>query len=148
VSAISKHANHVHACSCLIVPTRVQGRIDEVIAAIKRAKLPLGRTAAEPLTVDDYGFKHEPADYNVFWDVRKGLIPIFGAAREAGAGPRHALASAFATLCLPAIVQLSCCSRRVLCNNLCLTRFFRTRLRCSRALCRCRHSATGLTAER
>ena len=26
-----------------------------------------------------------PEEYNVFWDVRKGLIPIVGAAREAGA---------------------------------------------------------------
>ena len=47
--------------------------------------MPLGRRAAEPCTTDDYPFYYEPEQYNVFWDVRKGLIPIVGAAREAGA---------------------------------------------------------------
>ena len=60
-------------------------RIAEVNAALTRAQLPLGRTAAAPKTVEDYPFQHKAADYNVFWDVRKGLIPIVGAAREAGA---------------------------------------------------------------
>ena len=31
-----------------------------------------------------YEFKHSTKDANVYWDVRKGLIPIVGAAREAG----------------------------------------------------------------
>ena len=29
-------------------------------------------------------FKHNPKDYNVYWDMRKGLIPIVGGAREPG----------------------------------------------------------------
>jgi len=29
-------------------------------------------------------FQHDPRDYNVFWDARKGLIPIVGGARESG----------------------------------------------------------------
>lgn len=52
---------------------------------LQSAKMPLGRRAAEPCTTDDYPFYYEPEQYNVFWDVRKGLIPIVGAAREAGA---------------------------------------------------------------
>ena len=28
--------------------------------------------------------RHDPADYNVYWDMRKGLIPIVGGAREVG----------------------------------------------------------------
>ena len=29
-------------------------------------------------------FKHDPKDFNVYWDMRKGLIPIVGGARETG----------------------------------------------------------------
>ena len=64
-----------------------QERICEVRKALLRAKLPFGAKAAQPMSLDDYEFKHEKGDYNVFWDVRKGLIPIVGAARETGA--RH-----------------------------------------------------------
>jgi D-lactate dehydrogenase len=31
-----------------------------------------------------YPFHHDPGVYNVFWDVRKGLIPIVGGGRETG----------------------------------------------------------------
>lgn len=34
--------------------------------------------------MDTYGFKKDPKDFNVYWDVRKGLIPIVGGARETG----------------------------------------------------------------
>lgn len=34
--------------------------------------------------LETYEFKKSPEDYNVYWDVRKGLIPIVGAARETG----------------------------------------------------------------
>ena len=40
-----------------------------------------------PCSLDAYGFKHDKRDYNVYWDVRKGLIPIVGGARETGARP-------------------------------------------------------------
>lgn len=63
----------------------LQARIDEVVAAIEASGMPLGRTADKPSSVAEYGFKFKPEEYNVFWDVRKGLIPIVGAAREAGA---------------------------------------------------------------
>lgn len=53
--------------------------------ALLRANLPFGGKASQPMSLDEYCFKHEPADYNVYWDVRKGLIPIVGAARETGA---------------------------------------------------------------
>ena len=63
--------------------------------ALLRANLPFGGKASQPMSLDEYCFKHEPADYNVYWDVRKGLIPIVGAARETGAprslsGPKTA----------------------------------------------------------
>ncbi len=29
-------------------------------------------------------FRHDPKDYGVYWDARKGLIPIVGGAREPG----------------------------------------------------------------
>ncbi len=64
-----------------------QERISEVKQALLRARLPFGAKASAPMQLDAYGFKHDKRDYNVYWDVRKGLIPIVGAAREAGARP-------------------------------------------------------------
>ena len=52
--------------------------------ALNRAKLPFGARKAHPMTLDTYDFKTEKKDYNVYWDVRKGLIPIVGGARETG----------------------------------------------------------------
>lgn len=36
------------------------------------------------MNLDDYPFTEKAEEYKVFWDVRKGLIPIVGAARETG----------------------------------------------------------------
>ena len=63
-----------------------QDRIKEVQQALQRAKLPFGAKASAPMALETYEFKHDKKDYNVYWDVRKGLIPIVGAARETGAG--------------------------------------------------------------
>ncbi len=65
----------------------MQDRITEVHTALNRAKLPFGARKAHPMTLDTYEFMLDKKDYNVYWDVRKGLIPIVGAARETGA--RH-----------------------------------------------------------
>ena len=62
----------------------MQERIAEVRGALLQSGLPFGATAAKPQELDLYGFKFEPKDYNVYWDVRKGLIPIVGGARETG----------------------------------------------------------------
>ena len=53
--------------------------------ALNKAKLPFGAKKVEPKALEEYEFKKDPKDYNVYWDVRKGLIPIVGAARETGA---------------------------------------------------------------
>ena len=63
----------------------VQERIDEVKGALSTANVKFGAKKAEPKDVDTYGFKKDPKDFNVYWDVRKGLIPIVGGARETGA---------------------------------------------------------------
>ena len=39
---------------------------------------------SEPQPLEAYEFKHDPRDFKVFWDVRRGLIPIVGAARKPG----------------------------------------------------------------
>lgn len=65
----------------------LEGRIREVNSALRKAGLPLGCNATRPRTLEDYAFRHDPAEYKVFWDVRKGLIPIVGAAREPGTPP-------------------------------------------------------------
>ena len=51
---------------------------------MKSAGLPFGARKAEPREMDFYPFMREKEDYNVYWDVRKGLIPIVGGARETG----------------------------------------------------------------
>lgn len=61
--------------------------IQEVQVALRRAGLPLGNTVAEAKAgrkVEDFVFHEDPDKYNVYWNVRKGLIPIVGAARETG----------------------------------------------------------------
>lgn len=62
----------------------VQERIDECKGALTIANVAFGAKRAEPKDVDTYGFKKDPKDFNVYWDVRKGLIPIVGGARETG----------------------------------------------------------------
>jgi D-lactate dehydrogenase len=61
-----------------------QDRMVEVQTALNRAKLPFGARKAHPMRLDTYEFKMDKKDYNVYWDVRKGLIPIVGGARETG----------------------------------------------------------------
>ena len=65
-------------------PEALEERIAEVRRALLGAGLPFGATAAAPKALDAYEFKHEPKDYKVYWDTRKGLIPIVGGAREPG----------------------------------------------------------------
>lgn len=62
----------------------VQERIVECKGALSLAKVAFGAKRSEPKDVDTYGFKKDPKDFNVYWDVRKGLIPIVGGARETG----------------------------------------------------------------
>ncbi|GIL81459.1 hypothetical protein Vretimale_972 [Volvox reticuliferus] len=62
----------------------LQSRIEEVIRALTSAGLPVGAKAAEPRPITAYPFHHDAKNSKVFWDVRRGLIPIVGAAREPG----------------------------------------------------------------
>lgn len=62
----------------------MQDRIAEVQTALNRANLPFGARKVHPMRLDTYEFKLDKKDYNVYWDVRKGLIPIVGGARETG----------------------------------------------------------------
>lgn len=45
---------------------------------------PLFFPATEPQPLEAYEFKHDPKDFKIYWDVRRGLIPIVGAARKPG----------------------------------------------------------------
>jgi D-lactate dehydrogenase len=54
----------------------------QVHRALRRSGLPFGAKAAEPKALEDYPFHHDAKSSKTFWDVRKGLIPIVGAARE------------------------------------------------------------------
>jgi len=60
-------------------PEDLAANIKEVETTLAGARLKSPRPQKEA-----YPFHHDPGAYNVFWDVRKGLIPIVGAARETG----------------------------------------------------------------
>lgn len=62
----------------------MQARIHEVDSALLDSKLPLGAHEGQARAASDYPFRKDPAESKVFWDVRKGLIPIVGGGREAG----------------------------------------------------------------
>jgi len=52
--------------------------VDEVLNALKKHQVPVCTT------LEDYPFSEDPEECKLFWDVRKGLIPLVGGAREAG----------------------------------------------------------------
>ncbi len=60
-------------------PADLDRNIREVETALAGAGLRTTRPQKEA-----YPFHKDPGAYNVFWDVRKGLIPIVGGARETG----------------------------------------------------------------
>lgn len=68
-------------------PLPVQARIHEVNSALAESNLPLGAHAEEGQQLSRYPFREDPAESKVFWDVRKGLIPIVGGGREPGNPP-------------------------------------------------------------
>ena len=65
----------------------MQANIDEVYGCLKKSKLPFGPHKGELKPLEHYAFRDDPKEAKVFWDVRKGLIPIVGGARESGAVP-------------------------------------------------------------
>ena len=62
-----------------------QANIDEVLGSLRKSKLPFGPHKGELKSLEHYAFRDDPKESKVFWDVRKGLIPIVGGARESGA---------------------------------------------------------------
>ena len=56
-----------------------------MLGSLKRSKLPFGPHKNELKGLEHYPFRDDPKEAKVFWDVRKGLIPIVGGARESGA---------------------------------------------------------------
>ncbi len=76
-----------HAASLLIEcrgdgKAAMQQRIDEVLSVLRNSGLEIGSGKGEKL--EDYMFSEDEKVTKVFWDVRKGLIPIVGGARETG----------------------------------------------------------------
>jgi len=61
-------------------PEALAEQISSVCTALKDCGAPtISKVGYSP-----DAFRHDPADYNVYWDMRKGLIPIVGGARETG----------------------------------------------------------------
>lgn len=65
---------------------------------LRKRKLPFGAHAGEPQPLERYAFRDDPKESKVFWDVRKGLIPIVGGSREAGATPGLAVSGTVACI--------------------------------------------------
>lgn len=59
-------------------------RIDEVNRALTAAGLPFGPAPGVDKPLGHYAFSHNAGVCKTYWDVRKGLIPIVGGAREPG----------------------------------------------------------------
>ena len=62
----------------------LKARIEEIRVALEGSQLPFGPAPGKETSLDAYEFKHDQKDAKVYWDVRKGLIPIVGGAREDG----------------------------------------------------------------
>ncbi len=56
-------------------------------SALRESGLKFGAHADQLQDLEAHPFRKDPAESKVFWDVRKGLIPIRGGGREAGAPP-------------------------------------------------------------
>ena len=56
-----------------------------MLGSLRRSKLLFGPHKGELKSLEHYPFRDDPKESKVFWDVRKGLIPIVGGARESGA---------------------------------------------------------------
>eukprot|EP01025_Chloroclados_australasicus_P005935 TRINITY_DN1193_c0_g1_i3.p1 TRINITY_DN1193_c0_g1~~TRINITY_DN1193_c0_g1_i3.p1 ORF type:complete len:1087 (-),score=151.26 TRINITY_DN1193_c0_g1_i3:409-3669(-) len=62
----------------------LKANIKEVVDALKNSPLKFGPNEKTLKAVETYPFIEDPKQTKVYWDVRKGLIPIVGAAREPG----------------------------------------------------------------
>jgi len=58
--------------------------IKEVTAVLNEGGIRFGNKAASLKQLDAYPFTEDAEVYGTYWDVRKGLIPMVGAARETG----------------------------------------------------------------
>ena len=58
----------------------LEAQIRQVCQVLRDSETP----TVSPTGYEPEAFKHDPQDFNVFWDMRKGLIPIVGGAREKG----------------------------------------------------------------
>ena len=75
------HSEHPNSTHFLHLP---QARIHEVNSALIDSGLPFGAHSDQLKDLETYPFRKDDAESKVFWDVRKGLIPIVGGGREAG----------------------------------------------------------------
>lgn len=91
---MAKHVTDMVGCgplaAALLVECRgadaesLQANIADVQRSLTRHGLKFGGHEGKALSLDTYPFHEDPKVSNIFWDVRKGLIPIVGAAREVG----------------------------------------------------------------
>lgn len=58
--------------------------INEVTSVLKQGGIRFGNREKVPKTLEAYPFTEDAEVYTTYWDVRKGLIPMVGAARETG----------------------------------------------------------------
>lgn len=100
---------------CHVSPA--QERIDEVYDTLLKRKLPFGAHAGEPQPLERYAFRDDPKESKVFWDVRKGLIPIVGGGREPGAAPGLTAPDTLHPICARALFP-SAAACRVRCQAL------------------------------
>ncbi|KAH7615608.1 hypothetical protein Ndes2526B_g09647 [Nannochloris sp. 'desiccata'] len=62
----------------------LHARLGEIHSTLRASNFPYGPDVGVVKDLDDYAFTHNDKEAKVYWDARKGLIPIVGGAREAG----------------------------------------------------------------
>ena len=83
------------ACAGLLIECRgatkeiLDQRIQKTMETLKLSKIDVLKPethtgCTKPETLEMFPFRHDPAESNVFWDMRKGLIPKVGAQRTRG----------------------------------------------------------------
>ncbi|KAF6261185.1 glycolate dehydrogenase [Scenedesmus sp. NREL 46B-D3] len=63
---------------------QLQRRIEAAQQALRASGVHFGGQPGAPLGLESYPFRNNPSETKVFWDFRKGLIPIIGGSRSVG----------------------------------------------------------------
>lgn len=77
-------------CAALLIECRgreqeaLHANIQQVYDVLKKNRVNTGPSPELLMPLESYKFNHDPKEYKIYWDFRKGTVPIVGGARQAG----------------------------------------------------------------